>query len=29
MEQARVNLRKLRGFSDWEVDDELRVMKNV
>ncbi|OKL55953.1 hypothetical protein UA08_08604 [Talaromyces atroroseus] len=27
MDQARHNLRKLRGFSDWEVDDELRVMK--
>lgn len=27
LEEARRNLRKLRGFSDWEVDDELRVMK--
>ncbi|KAH8705318.1 putative MFS alpha-glucoside transporter [Talaromyces proteolyticus] len=27
MEEARRNLRKLRGFSDWQVDDELRVMK--
>ncbi|KAN0066749.1 General substrate transporter [Elaphomyces granulatus] len=27
MEEARQNLRKLRGFSDWQVDDELRVMK--
>ncbi|KUL85291.1 hypothetical protein ZTR_07918 [Talaromyces verruculosus] len=27
LDQARHNLRKLRGFSDWEVDDELRVMK--
>ena len=27
MDEARHNLRKLRGFSDWQVDDELRVMK--
>jgi sugar porter (SP) family MFS transporter len=27
MDEARRNLRKLRGFSDWQVDDELRVMK--
>ncbi|KAJ9313712.1 hypothetical protein DTO271D3_6016 [Paecilomyces variotii] len=27
MEEARRNLRKLRGFSDMQVDDELRVMK--
>lgn len=27
MEQARANLRKLRGFSDAQVDDELRVIK--
>lgn len=27
MEEARANLRKLRAFSDAEVDDELRVMK--
>lgn len=27
MEEARCNLRRLRGFSDWQVDDELRVMK--
>lgn len=26
MEQARVNLRKLRGFSDEQVEDELRLM---
>jgi MFS family permease len=26
-EQARSNLRKLRGFSDEEVDDELRLME--
>lgn len=27
MDEARVSLRKLRGFSDEEVDDELHVMK--
>lgn len=27
MERARRSLRKLRGFSDEEVDDELRLMK--
>ena len=27
MDEARANLRKLRAFSDAEVDDELRVMK--
>lgn len=27
MDEARHNLRKLRGFADWQVDDELRVMK--
>jgi len=27
MDEARRNLRRLRGFSDWQVDDELRVMK--
>lgn len=27
MDEARKNLRKLRGFSDHEVDDELRVIK--
>ncbi|CAG8403462.1 unnamed protein product [Penicillium salamii] len=27
MERARDSLRKLRGFSDEEVDDELRLMK--
>ncbi|KAJ5204026.1 uncharacterized protein N7498_004905 [Penicillium cinerascens] len=26
MEQARLNLRKLRGFSDEQVEDELRLM---
>jgi len=27
MDEARKNLRKLRGFSDVQVDEELRVMK--
>lgn len=27
MEEARRNLRKLRGFSDKQVDEELRIMK--
>ncbi|KAL2865248.1 general substrate transporter [Aspergillus lucknowensis] len=27
LDEARRNLRKLRGFADWQVDDELRVMK--
>jgi MFS family permease len=27
MDEARHNLRRLRGFSEWQVDDELRIMK--